>query len=975
MEFRFDPNQQFQKEAISSAVDLFEGQINYADGLLTMMNERPGFESGPELFADEIGAVGNDLLLDKLAILQNLQKIQNRNGLEIRDTLADDALDFDIEMETGTGKTYVYLRTIFELAKHYHFTKFIILVPSVAVKEGVMTSIRLMREHFRQLYTTPFDASAYSGKSPEEVQPFATSTNVQIMIMTIDAIRGDKSNRVIHQNRDKLNGLRPIDYLSATHPVIIMDEPQNMESELSHSAVGELNPLCTLRYSATHRRQRNVVYRLDPVDAHDLGLVKEIVVADVVQEGADVKPYIKLIEVKRDPWQAKLELVCRNANGALQRKIVNVARHKDLAAITQNDAYANNWRINEISLDPAYIELTNHGILQLGESIGGSEDFVYREMIRETIKEHLRKEVLLRTRDIKVLSLFFVDKVSHYLSYNEDGSVADGRFALWFDELFREERGKLSQFQELLPQQPQELRRAYFAEMKSRSRTQYVDSTERGNARDDDAYDLIMRDKARLLDNNEPVRFIFSHSALREGWDNPNVFQICALREMGEVMERRQTIGRGLRLPVNQSGDRVMDRAVAQLTVVANESYREFAKSLQEDYVKAGVSIGYVRRGEFSKLPFFIGGQEEPLGSRRSGVLWDHLNKAGFIDSEGRVLGTFAPNQLGFNLSLPEEFQLYETDIMSIMANCRIEHFVKSARKRKTRTLNKALYISPEFEELWHRISRRTTYHVRVDRDDIIRNAVKAIKSEPEIEPLRIQVTRAGVKILRGGAKGEEMGTRSTTLTGSYELPDVVSELQEATSLTRKTLVDILIQSNRLHEFIHNPNDFIQMVKRHILTVMAASVIEGIQYEQIAGSIYELRELQKDGLEEKDRFIDQLYKVKNEQKTDFDYIAYDSDVERRFAELLDSREDIKLFMKLPSKFKVPTPVGDYIPDWAILKQEDGRDKIYMIRETKSTLQDSLLRNSELAKIKCGEKHFAAIGIENFARSSPERWNL
>lgn len=469
--------------------------------------------------------------------------------------LIDDALDFDIEMETGTGKTYVYLRTIFELAQKYDFTKFVILVPSVAIKEGVTTSIRLMRDHFQELYSTPFDFSVYSGKAAEEVQPFATSTSVQIMVMTIDSVRGDQSTRIMHQRRDKLQGLRPIDYLSATRPVVIMDEPQNMESGPSQSAVGELNPLCTLRYSATHRQQRNVVYRLDPVDAHDLGLVKEIVVADVLQEGADAKPYIKLLNVRRNPWQARVELVCRKADGSLERKEVSVALHKDLAAVTDNSAYDNNWRINEISLEPAYIELTNHGILQLGEAIGGNNDFIYREMIRETIKEHLRKENMLRREGIKVLSLFFVDKVANYLTYEDDGSAVDGNFARWFDELFVEERSKSPSYQELLPQSPQELRRAYFAQTKSKGKTTYVDSTERGSIRDDDAYDLIMRDKARLLDNNEPVRFIFSHSALREGWDNPNVFQICALREMGKALERRQTIGRGLRLPVDQNGE------------------------------------------------------------------------------------------------------------------------------------------------------------------------------------------------------------------------------------------------------------------------------------------------------------------------------------------------------------------------------------------------------------------------------------
>lgn len=979
MKFKFDPRQQFQLDAIAAVVDLFEGQPSDVESLVTRLRQqasRAGDDQEALDLSIEVGAVGNNLVLDDEAILQNLQAVQDRNGLEIRESLAEDNLDFDIEMETGTGKTYVYLRTIFELAKRYNFTKFVILVPSVPIKEGVATSVRLMREHFKDLYSTPFDFSVYSGDSAEEVQSFATSTNLQIMLMTIGSLRGDKSNRIIHQYRDKLNGLRPIDYLRATQPVLIMDEPQNMETELSQSSIGELDPLCTLRYSATHRKERNVVYRLDPVDAHDLGLVKQIVVADVLQEGADAKPYIKLVDIQRDPWQAKLELVCRKNDGSLERKVIKVSQGRDLTDVTGNSAYDNNWRINEISLDPAYIELTNHGILQLGETIGGSNDAIYREMLRETIREHLRKEAQLRPQGIKVLSLIFVDRVDHYLSYAEDGSQFDGKFAQWFDELFTEERSKLPVYGELLPQDPGELRRAYFSIMRRRGGVeQFVDSTERGNKRDDEAYDLIMRDKARLLDQSEPVRFIFSHSALREGWDNPNVFQICALREMGQALERRQTIGRGLRLPVNQDGERVADRGIAQLSVIANESYQAFAKSLQEDYVRAGVSIGYVRRGEFSKLPVVVDGEEKLLGYRKSEEIWEYLHKSGFIDPEGRVLPTFNPESEGFTLNLPADFIWAETQIVATLERCRIENFVKSKQKRKPRRLNKELYASEDFEEFWHRISRRTTYRVSVDRDAIIDKAVEVIKNEDEIQPLRIQVTRASVKLLRGGTRGEELGRRAAEFTGSYDLPDIITELQEVTSLTRKTLVDILVKSDRLDEFIGNPNDFIHMVKRDILTVLAASVVEGIQYEQIAGSIYELRELQEDGREERDRFIDQMYEVQNKQKTDFDYVVYDSNVERKFAELLDSREDIKLFMKLPAKFKVPTPVGDYNPDWAIIKHEDGEDRIYMIRETKSTSQDSLLRPTEVAKMKCGKKHFAAIGVDDFAKSSPENWNL
>ena len=484
-----------------------------------------------------------------------------------------------------------------------------------------------------------------------------------------------------------------------------------------------------------------------------------------------------------------------------------------------------------------------------------------------------------------------------------------------------------------------------------------------------------MRDKERLLSAEEPVRFIFSHSALREGWDNPNVFQICVLREMGATLERRQTIGRGLRLPVNSNGERVKEAGIAQLTVVANESYREFADSLQKEYKSAGVSIGYVRKEEFSKVPDIKSDGAKGIGYEQSVKTWDHLHNSGMIDDLGKVLPAFSPSNIGFTLNLPEDLKPYESNIISIVSNCKIEKFVKQARQRKQRKLNNEVLWSKEFEEFWYKIAKRTTYHVQLSREEIINNSVESIKREAYIEPLRIEVTRSGVKVLRGGTKGEQLGVRSADLSGTYELPNIVKELQEATSLTRRTIVDILIGTGRLQEFVHNPNDFVQMVKRSILDVLAKTVINGIQYEEISGNIYELRELQKDGEEEKGRFLDQMYAVKNKTKTVFDYVVYDSSPELEFAKLLDSREDVKMFMKLPEKFKIPTPVGDYNPDWAIVKQENGQEKIYMIRETKSTQQESLLRLSEQAKIDCGKKHFAAIGIEDYAKSSPNHWNL
>jgi type III restriction enzyme len=879
---------------------------------------------------------------------------------------------------------------MFELARNYNFTKFIILVPSVAIREGVNTSVRLMREHFRKLYPDfPFDATIYRGDSAEEVQSFATSTNLQILIMTIASIRGDKNNRIIHQPKDRLNGLCPIDYLKATRPVVIMDEPQNMESLLSQSSVDELVPTCKLRFSATHRKQRNVAYRLDPVDAHDLELVKQIVVADIHQEGIDSTPHIRLVEVKGHPIVARVELACRKADGSLVRRILSLKRtdhHKELSGktYTDNPAY-DGWRVENASIAsygmPGNIQLTNHGELYEGESIGGASRVIYKEMIRETVKEHFRKEFMLRGKGIKVLSLFFVDKVASYLGTGVNNDDANGDFVTWFDEVFMEERAKSERWQELIPNDPSEIRKAYFAQLKTKGETTFIESNpDRVTGKEDDAFELIMQDKERLLDQEEPVRFIFSHSALKEGWDNPNVFQICTLREMGKEVERRQTIGRGLRLPVSKTPEgfvRVADRSIAILTVVANESYQSFATNLQREYVKANVEIGQVRKTEFAKIAAVDSSgavTDDLLGYNRSVEIWNHLESKGFI-KEGKITTKFLPDTVGFDLSLPEYFLPYEDEIISLMRRATIEKYVRPTSTRQPRHLNKEIYDSPQFRAFWETISRRTTYRVSVDRERLIENAVTAIQSSPPVDPLRIVTTYADVKIIRGGAKGSAVREGWKELNVSYDLPDIVSELQQATSLTRATIIDILIQTERLDWFLGNPNDFIAMAKRKLQDELAKLVVEGIQYETIAGSVYELRELQDDGEAEKERFLDQLYKVQNGQKTDFDYVLYESEVERQFAEYLDRNPDVNLFMKLPAKFQIPTPVGPYNPDWAIIKNKNGKDRIYMIRETKSTLDDTKLRPAEVAKMKSAKKHFEAIGVEDYGRSVPSRWNI
>lgn len=993
MRFQFDPHQAYQASAIDAVTDLFDGQPADADQLVTtfrLLPSDPALSDQGEVsgqasldIAAEVGAVGNNLVLDEDTILANLQRVQDRNGLESAQALTD-GLHFDVEMETGTGKTYVYLRTAFELAKRYRFTKFIILVPSVAIREGVKTSIDLMREHFRHLYPEiNMDASVYSGERAEEVRDFASATSLQFLVMTIDSLRGDKNTRIMHQNRDKLAGLRPLDYLRATRPIVIMDEPQNMESMLAQSAVADLDPLCTLRYSATHRVTRNVVYRLDPLDAHQLGLVKTIVVSDAQELGGTAKPYVKLLGVSRDPFKASLELVCRKKDGSYAKRKVTATQGDDLERLSGgNPAYEGNWRVSEISVEPECIDLSNYGYLSVGDELGSNQDAVFREMIRETIREHIRKELQVHAKGIKVLSLFFIDKVASYLGDGINNLDANGDFAAWFDELYAEELARQPKARAIMPATALEARSGYFAQMKSGKGKNAVmtfkDSSGKTKA-DDDAYELIMRDKARLLSMDEPVRFVFSHSALREGWDNPNVFQICTLRDMASETERRQTIGRGLRLPVNQAGERISDTGLAQLTVVANESYQAFASALQNEYQKAGVAIGFVRKQEFSRLPITVDGKETVLGAKRSAKIWDHLHRRGFINDQGEVQGSWVPEQLGFTVDLPEQYAEYEDDVINIVNACKMETIIKRKRKRVARKLNKELYAAPGFEEFWDKITQRTTYRVNFERQALVDACVNRIKTAPEIKPIRIQVTRTKITMTRGGMKGSMLTTpRDETLKGAYPLPDIVAQLQEATSLTRRTIIDILTASGRLGEFLGNPNDFIKMASTCIQEELAHVVVEGIQYEKIGGSIYELRELQEDGLEEKDRFLDQLYPVANTEKTDFDHVVYDSEVERQFAKYLDGREDIRLFMKLPDKFRIPTPVGDYNPDWAIIKTEvkteEGQDRLYLIRETKSSLNPMKRRPGENAKINSAIKHFEAIGV-NYKVAAPDNWGL
>jgi len=800
---------------------------------------------------------------------------------------------FSVEMETGTGKTYVYLRSVFELNKHYGFTKFIIVVPTVAIREGVKTSIDLTVDHFKTLYdNTPINSWVYDSKYASRLREYAASNQIQILIINIDAFNR-KDIAVIHSERDQTSGRKPIEFIQACNPVVILDEPQNMETDIAREAIASLNPLCTLRYSATHRNPYNVIYRLGPVKAYDLGLVKRIEVDSVLEDPNFNKPFIQ-VESVRNVSKSKIVAKLRvdvETNGGPKRKTIKVdKRGDDLHALTKRDAYKG-YVVEEIRTDNRIVSFSNGTTLEEGQTLGEQADDRMRIQIKETVKEHFEKELnisrLPEGQRIKVLSLFFIDRVANYRQ--DDGKP--GKIALWFEEAYEELRS-LERYKSLNIPPVSTVHDGYFARDKKGRLKDSRETSE--NQADRDAYAVIMQDKTRLLSFEEPLKFIFSHSALREGWDNPNVFQICTLNETHSEIKKRQEIGRGLRLPIRESGDRCFDASINRLTVIANESYEDFAKQLQTEI-------------------------EKETGEK----------------FEGRV---------------------------------------KNKRDRKRVQLKKGWLLDENFKALWEKIKHKTRYAVRYSTDDLIRDAAKELSKGQAIQPPKFSIRKGEVITSKTGLETELRSTRDELIDYSQDrLPDLISYLQSKTELTRSTLAQIIIQSGRLEEIHKNPQEFLEQALEAIQRILRKLMVDGIKYEKVDGEVYEMM-LFEEEYEHKEiySYIDRLLKVQN---SIVNYIEYDSETERKFAEALDKRNDIKLFFKLPRFFFVKTPLGNYYPDWAIVKEDPGTFfKLYLVRETKGQGTANLadLRTSEMLKIDCGAAHFSELGVDFTWVSSPEQ---
>ena len=857
MELKFE-ELAYQTDAVNAVVRLFEGQRRESFSL---------HDAGIELF------VGNKLDLDWAQIGENLNNVQKTFG-QPETEIGQHGLNFSVEMETGTGKTYVYLRTIFELNRQYGWTKFVIVVPGVPIREGVLQTLRATKNHFAELFNKPvMNFGEYDSKRLGALRNFAVNDGIEIMVINIQSF--EKDGNVINQVNE--SGDTPIHWIQQPRPIVIVDEPQNMETENRLAALDSFNPLFILRYSATHKNSRHKVYSLNPVEAYNQKLVKQIVVQSVLAENDSNGVFVELVEMQagKGSLKAKLNIHYRDKKET-KKKTVTVKSGDDLFDKSNGvEAYRHGYIVNGLDAEDEIVEFSNGVQISRTDNQDALQDEVMKAQIRCTIEEHLEREKKLKPLGIKVLSLFFIDKVEHYRQ--ADGSA--GKFALWFDELYHELAGEDSDG----------VHNGYFSQ-DSKGR---LKDTKGDTQADNDTYHLIMRDKETLLSFASPLRFIFSHSALKEGWDNPNVFQICTLNETRSAIKKRQEIGRGLRLAVNQNGERVRDEMVNVLTVIPNESYESFAKNLQQEY-------------------------EDECGIK------------------------FAASN------------------------------IKDGRKRKTQTFRKDFPLDPEFQAIWQKLDRKPRYRVQYDTVELVKQAADAVFRLPEIHAPKIQTRKAKIEqSITYGIEAVETASGSLKTETAFAIPDILGEIQSKTGLTRRTVFDILKASKRLNDAANNPQRFIDLAAEKINRCLHALMSEGIVYELTDNEQYRqelLRNLQKMENEGEEFYFDErtTFTVQNGQKTIAEnYIPLDSETEQKFAADCENYENVSLYFKLPRWFKIPTPLGNYNPDWAVVKQNG--EKAYFVAETKNTgkgiqggVDESRLREDEQLKIRCARACFEKV---------------
>ena len=1021
--------QDFQTDAVNAVCDLFDGQ--------KASHAVFGLDSNEDQLScqGEFG-FGNRLLLTDDELLANMHYVQRRNGIVQTDNLAGN--QFSIEMETGTGKTYVYTKTIYELHKQYGFTKFIIVVPSVAIREGVNKSLQMTEDHFGALYNNaPCRYFIYNSAKLSDVRQFATSTNIEIMIINIDAFR--KAENVINQKHDRLGGEAAIRYIQDTHPIVIIDEPQSVDNTVkAKDAIASLHPLCVFRYSATHRERINLLYRLTPVDAFQMGLVKQICVSSNQIAGGFNRPYIRLLSVSHDGgFRARIELDVANKKGVVSRKQITVKQNADLYKLSGNRGLYEGYTVTGIDCTPGgeQIELSGVEYLALGKAIGDiDENLMKRMQIRRTIEAHLDKELRYTKLGVKVLSLFFIDEVKKY----RDADGGKGIYAQMFEEQYAEliSLPKYAPLTERFPVDPESVHDGYFSQDKKGN---YKNT--RGDTQDDySTYNTIMRDKEWLLSFDCPLRFIFSHSALKEGWDNPNVFQVCTLIDQKSTLTARQKVGRGLRLCVDQNGDRIEDRNINLLHVMANESFSEFASTLQKEIEdETGVKFGYLQMDMFSGLSFeetktetapltedqvktlmshlahegfLTSGDYQPkdelellpkeleaarivaieniaregsltaaaissltatttvvehktISQDSASLLMEHLGKQGYITGTGQIKESLNAAIQHGTLTLPAHLENARTQIISVIRRANRKPVIHDASNQVTVHRNKEVLASPEFLALWDRIKQKTVYRVHINDNILVDRCVEQISAMETIPKAKVITQLADIHVDTGGVSFNERAIRTHEVQDDYtSLPNLLSIIGEQTLTKRATICEILKKSSRLKDFLNNPQLFMETVTQIILGVRRELAVDGIEYVKLNGQDYYAQQIFDN--EELIAYLDR--NAVPVEHSVYDHIIYDSPtVEKPFAEALDDDPDVKMFLKLPDKFKVDTPIGTYNPDWAVYMDIDGNKMLYLVIETKGSSDQQELRSTESMKIRCGKAHFLAIdtGAELF----------
>lgn len=1024
-------NQKFQSDAVESIVDLFKGREK--------MQSTFEITQGPQLSLteNEFG-IGNGMLISDEKLNGNMHEVQKRNNLALSD-IENGMRSFCIEMETGTGKTYVYTKTVFELNKRYGFTKFIVVVPSVAIREGVYKSLETTKEHFQNQYdNVPYRYFIYNSAKLSEVKQFATSNNIEIMIINIDAFK--KSENIINQAQDKLNGETAMSYIQNTNPVVIIDEPQSVDNTpKAKEAISSLNPLCVFRYSATHKEKMNLLYRLTPVDAYQMGLVKQICVSSNSVANDFNKPYIKLLSVSNDNgFRAKLEIDAQNKDGVVARKTVTVKPNDDLFIISGKRDLYEGYSVAGIDCTPESetVEFSNTEYVKLGKAIGGIDENIIKEaQIKRTIQAHLDKELRYTEKGIKVLSLFFIDEVKKYRTADGEKGVYAKMFEKCYNELMS--LPKYAELKAKFSASVEAVHNGYFSQDKKGT----FKDTKGDTLADYDTYNTIMKDKEWLLSFDCPLRFIFSHSALKEGWDNPNVFQVCTLIEQKSTFTCRQKVGRGLRLCVNQDGERIEDKNINILHVMANESFSEFAETLQKEIeTETGVKFGVLQISLFSGMKYTDTVVEETQVSedeavkiidelQKQGVidqngirnveckvenveikdenistlyilnstlenkekitvediaqktvtqektvektvsyddaqeLMQHFENKGYVSKSGKIKDTMKNALLSGTLDLPKKFEAARERLESVVKKADNKVPVRDASKEVIVHLKKQAMLSPEFMELWNKIKQKTAYRVQIDTEKLVENCVKELKSTEPIPKARLVSKTADINIQNPGVTYTEREMRVMDLEDTYSsLPYILGIISEETLIKRATVARIIKESGRGGDFLNNPQAFLERCREIIKKNRHALAIDGIKYVKLDGQEYYAQEIFDS--EELSANLDKNAVAVN--RSVYDYIIYDSStVEKPFAKALDDDPDVKMFFKIPERFKIETPIGTYNPDWAVYLERDGDKKLYFILETKGTTDLFGLRTPEQLKIHCGTEHFKALenGVE------------